>query len=416
MFKTFKQFLNERASVSKKTELKETKELFNAVSFGVMDKIEELLKDQANPNITNSENKTPIFYAQSIKTIELLGEYNADFNHLDERGFPFFFYRGTPNTKETFYDYMDILLKYNTDILFQAKGYSFFEVANQALLFRYLTDKKIKNNRNKTPIEYRNNIGSFDIEVAEDMIKLGYTFDYPEMLSKTDIPYDVLEFVLQQHPKIEQSVFKKWIDTYSSLDENKIKLFLRYGYKIRKSYINSYSKRIPSKLLDRQTKIEAKDSNVIFEWIDDNDFEDIRKAHKEKILDFNIAHEEKETPLMYAISKKKQAIAEYLAENKVGINKAVEKRTPLVYAVRMKNYKVVEILISKKVNLNIVSDKYGSALHWASKANDIKMVELLVENGADVNIVASDYSPLDLTTSEEVSDYLESKGAKRVKN
>jgi hypothetical protein len=246
MFKSFKEFLNERASVSKKAELTDKKELFDYVQQNNLTYVKQLLSEGANPNIQDSRKKTPIFYVRHTEMIEILCDNGADINHKDNEGYTPLLLHPKPSTKESYFDYMDIMLKYNADMFYSIGGYSIFDTAKSDLLFWYIAERKIKNEGITIPIQYHSHVASFDTEIAQEVVDLGYKIDFAPLLRHKDIPLVVLEFILENHNKVEQSIFKDWVDAYQTSDAEKLKLFMRYGYKIRKSYINSFSLRFCS--------------------------------------------------------------------------------------------------------------------------------------------------------------------------
>lgn len=74
---------------------------------------------------------------------------------------------------------------------------------------------------------------------------------------------------------------------------------------------------------------------------------------------------------------------------------------------------IAELLLEKGANPNVVDIYNGTALIRASRKGDFKMLRLLVENGADVNLKdKKDNSPLNSAKTDEIKQYLVSKGAK----
>ena len=120
------------------------------------------------------------------------------------------------------------------------------------------------------------------------------------------------------------------------------------------------------------------------------------------------------TALAYACKYNHMDIVKFLLENGADINETVNTgSTPLAVALLAGNFEIADFLIQKKADIN-KSDIMGmSPLMWAAKEGNLKVVQYLVEHGANVNKQNNNgRSVIETTFSQEVKEYLKTKGAK----
>lgn len=86
--------------------------------------------------------------------------------------------------------------------------------------------------------------------------------------------------------------------------------------------------------------------------------------------------------------------------------------TPLMIAVIRSYEDIAEFLIKNDANVNAQNNTGETPLMYACFENNLDMVKLLVKYGADVNVKTEHGTPLTSTDDEDIKEYLISKGAK----
>jgi len=137
-------------------------------------------------------------------------------------------------------------------------------------------------------------------------------------------------------------------------------------------------------------------------------------SYVKKGISIDAKNQARWTALGYACKYNYPDIVKFLIENGAAINEPVNTgSTPLAVALLAGNFDIADYLIQKKADIN-KSDLMGmSPLMWAAKDGNLKVVKYLVEHGANVNQQNSNSrTVIEVTFSQEVKDYLKTKGAK----
>eukprot|EP01129_Flabellula_baltica_P007014 TRINITY_DN2684_c0_g2_i1.p1 TRINITY_DN2684_c0_g2~~TRINITY_DN2684_c0_g2_i1.p1 ORF type:complete len:949 (-),score=150.94 TRINITY_DN2684_c0_g2_i1:125-2971(-) len=121
------------------------------------------------------------------------------------------------------------------------------------------------------------------------------------------------------------------------------------------------------------------------------------------------------TPLHVASMYKKKKVVDLLVQNGADLDLTeMRGKTALMIACEVGDIKIVKQLISAGSNVNILDSAGTSPLHFASENGKLNLVKCLVSAGALLNqIDGNGRTPLMATTSVEVYEYLQSKGAKK---
>lgn len=162
---------------------------------------------------------------------------------------------------------------------------------------------------------------------------------------------------------------------------------------------------------------------MLIEAIDDNDLSLIQLMI-DNGLDVNAPIIGDGNALIVAVKYNKTDVVEALIDWGADVNRASEgDGNPLIAATMHKNLHLAKLLYQNGADVNAIVKHDETPLINASRQNDYPMVEFLVENGADVNLGVNvliyrdgektmQYrSPLNMTKSSKIRDYLLSKGA-----
>ena len=86
--------------------------------------------------------------------------------------------------------------------------------------------------------------------------------------------------------------------------------------------------------------------------------------------------------------------------------------TPLMIAIMRSYEDIAEFLIKNGANVNVQNNAGATPLMYACFENNLDMVKLLVKYGADVNAKTKYGTPITSTDDKDIEEYLISKGAK----
>ena len=155
---------------------------------------------------------------------------------------------------------------------------------------------------------------------------------------------------------------------------------------------------------------------------------DVVKYLISKGADVNIGNDggSGSTALSVASHKGHLEIVKYLVEKGADVNaKNNYGMTALMSAASEGHLEVVKVLVEsskgglfsffKKGNINDKDNDGWNALIWASREGHLEVVKYLVSKGADINATDNKgFTALNKAKTKEVSEFLESKGAKRM--
>lgn len=131
---------------------------------------------------------------------------------------------------------------------------------------------------------------------------------------------------------------------------------------------------------------------IIFEKIERNDLQAIKKIFKNNNIDINKenVNRSNETYLYFAVEKQQYETVEWFIENGADINKPSNKGTPLEKAAYKDDLKMVKLLIAHGADINSTA-RYGglsgggSAILTAIIHVNYEMVDYLLSRNADIN-------------------------------
>ncbi len=120
------------------------------------------------------------------------------------------------------------------------------------------------------------------------------------------------------------------------------------------------------------------------------------------------------TALAYACKYNHLDIVKFLIENGAKINETVNTgSTPLAVALLSGYFDIADYLIKHNADINKTDIMGMSPLMWAVKDGNLKIIQYLIEHGANINAVNSNgRSVIEIATSQEVINFLKSKGSK----
>jgi ankyrin repeat protein len=126
-------------------------------------------------------------------------------------------------------------------------------------------------------------------------------------------------------------------------------------------------------------------SKELFDAIESNDLAKIQELI-EAGINLEIKNLQDNTPLLYAIKKKRTEIATLLIEKGADVNaKDSNGDTPLIVASQKGNKEIVSLLIEKVIDINAKNDFEYTPLITAIENGRTEIVALLIEKGVDVN-------------------------------
>ena len=124
------------------------------------------------------------------------------------------------------------------------------------------------------------------------------------------------------------------------------------------------------------------------------------------------------TPLHDAALRGNIEVIKFLVEQGADVNAKIDDgifsgATPLHFVAERGNIEVVKFLVAQRANVHAKTDDGKTPLHFAVLNGNIEVVKYLVSQRADVNAKNNyDQTPLDWANSDEIKNYLKSKGAK----
>lgn len=389
-----------------KTEGKQTKTLYEAVTDGNVELVKSLISSGADVNTPNIWGWTPLYIASGTgkkDIVNLLIAKGADVNAPNKQGetpLHFAVKNGQKDIAELLIDHgADMNVKNNSG---QSPLFLAFQGDNREIAYLLInkgSDINTRNNSGSTLLHLAARNGQKDI--VELLLTKGADFKAQDRVGRTAAglakEYGHIEIVelLSKHANLSGDTKDiMTIFDYAAVgDIEKIKSLITEG-----ADVNTKS----------QSDITA------LHWAVANGHKDIVELLLQKGADVNA---KPQPPLLLASQRGRKDVAELLIDKGADINvKTGNGQMPIHFLARDGYTDMVELLITKGADVNVKDKWLWTPLHYACWRNHKETVELLLVKGADINAKEEDgKTPLKVAEEEghaEIVELLRKNGAK----